>query len=574
MVARYVVSPRGGRRAHPDISSALRAAAARGRAALIEIAPGRYEETLTVRGEVRLVAAGGPGSVVVGRARGAALDAFGPVQVHGLVLAGREADVVGCHVGTLTLEHTEIRAHGGVAVHARPGTSVTLRDSVVLHGRTLFSGSAGLVERCRFTDAADNAIAVIDGARVSVRGSRIEGSRIHGVRVSDAHAEVLGCELTGTGNAALIADARARLTVADCAITGVQAEGIMFTEQSRGSVDTTRVTDAQHGIAAANGADPLVRGCVLTDCRDTGINVQSGARGRFEDCEVLNARNVSVFSTKGGAPEVHGCRVAGGNVGIGVTEGGRGRFTHTSVEDLPNAALRVLDEGAAVFAHLRVERCQAGLEVQGNGGTTAEVTDTVFRDFALAAVATGGRSRVTLKEVRADRGTLGFGVCEESQIRVVDSSVTAVSGCGAGALGSGRLFARNLTVTGSEALGVYATGSAYVDVAQSEFTECAVAGASFDGEAGGQLVDCAVNGSRGVALVGNGRVDAVRLRTSLRVLRHPEKPAGPAPQVVNIFNGPVFNGPTRNLQVAYDNTHVVQHQNTTDTETEGDGSRT
>lgn len=69
MVARYLVSPRGGRRAYRDITSALRAAELRGRAALIEIAPGHYEEALTVRGDVRLAAAEGPGSVlVVGRA--------------------------------------------------------------------------------------------------------------------------------------------------------------------------------------------------------------------------------------------------------------------------------------------------------------------------------------------------------------------------------------------------------------------------------------------------------------------------------------------------------------------------
>lgn len=60
MVARYVVSPHGGRRAHRDITSALAEAARRGRAALIEIEPGHYEEALTVRGDVRLVAVGGP----------------------------------------------------------------------------------------------------------------------------------------------------------------------------------------------------------------------------------------------------------------------------------------------------------------------------------------------------------------------------------------------------------------------------------------------------------------------------------------------------------------------------------
>ncbi|WP_435970152.1 right-handed parallel beta-helix repeat-containing protein [Streptomyces sp. Qhu_M48] len=587
MVARYLVSPHGGRRAHPDIASALRAAAARRRPTRIEIAPGRYEETLTVRGEVELTAAEGPGSVVIGRPRGTVLDSFGSVRVHGLTLVGREADVVGCHTGTLTLDHSEIWAHSGVALHARPHTSVTLRDSVVAHGRALFTGGTGLVERCRFTDAADNAVAVLEGARVSVRNSRIEDSRIHGLRVSDAHAEVIGCELTGTGKAALTADARARLTVADCVITAVHAEGIMFTEQSRGSVDNTRVTGARHGIGAASGADPVVRGCVLTDCRDTGINVQTEARGRFEDCQVVNSGNIAVFSTDGGAPEVHGCRVVGGNVGVAVIEGARGRFTHLAVEDLTNTALRVFDEAGAAFAHVRVERCSSGLEVRGNGGTTAEVADAVFRDVEMAAVAVGGQSRVTLKDVTADGGILGFGVADEAQLRVTDSTVTAVSGAGAGALGSGRLIARNLTVTGSGSLGVYGTGSAYVDIARSEFTDCATAGASFDEEAGGQVVDCAVNGTRGVAVAGNGRVDTVRLRTSLKVVRHAEKPAGPPPQIINIFNGPVFNGPVRDIQVAWGNENVVQNrdenardQNENDTEndtdtdadTEGDGS--
>lgn len=320
MVARYFVSPHGGRRAYPDITSALSAAAGRGRAALVEIAPGRYEEALTVRGEVQLAALGDPGSVVVSRPRGAVLDAFGAVRVHGLVLIGRDAEVVGCHAGTLTLEHSEIRAHHGVSVHARPNTSVTLRDSVILHGRAVFSGANGLVERCRFTDATDNAVAVIEGAHVSVQGSWIGGSMIHGVRVSGARAQVTACELTGTGKAAIMADSQAELTVTGCAINAVHAEGIAFIEQSKGLVEGTRVTDAQHGITVVSGADPVVRGCAFTECRDTGINVHAAGRGRFEDCEVFDAGNIAVFSTKGGAPEVHGCRISRGNVGIAVTD--------------------------------------------------------------------------------------------------------------------------------------------------------------------------------------------------------------------------------------------------------------
>ncbi|MFE9865479.1 right-handed parallel beta-helix repeat-containing protein [Streptomyces sp. NPDC005506] len=566
MVARYFVSPHGGRRAYPDITSALSAAAGRGRAALVEIAPGRYEEALTVQGEVQLAALGDPGSVVVSRPRGAVLDAFGAVRVHGLVLIGRDAEVVGCHAGTLTLEHSEIRAHNGVSVHARPNTSVTLRDSVILHGRAVFSGANGLVERCRFTDATDNAVAVIEGAHVSVQGSWIGGSMIHGVRVSGARAQVTGCELTGTGKAAIMADSQAELTVTGCAINAVHAEGIAFIQQSKGLVDGTRVTDAQHGITVVSGADPVVRGCAFTECRDTGINVHASGRGRFEDCEVFDAGNIAVFSTKGGAPEVHGCRISRGNVGIAVTDAGRGRFTRVEMEDLTSVALRVYDGARAVFEQVRVERCPSGLETRGNGGTTAEVTDAVFRDFDMSAVEALGQSRVTLKGVSAERGVVGFGVGEEAQLFVHDCDVTAVSIGGALGFGKGRLVARNLTVTGSEGVGLCGTDSAYLDVVNSAFVDCTVAGASFQGTCGGRLVDCSVTGTQGAAVKDNGRVDLVSLRTSLPVVKQIE-PVERPPTIVNNYGGPVFNAEVHGAQLAWNN-NVTQQQ------TNEDGSST
>ncbi|WP_328538233.1 right-handed parallel beta-helix repeat-containing protein [Streptomyces sp. NBC_00344] len=560
MVARYLVSPHGGRRAHPDITSALAAAAGRGRAALIEIAPGRYEEALTVHGEVQLAALGDPGSVVVSRPRGAVLDTLGSVRVHGLVLIGRDADVVGCHAGTLTLEHAEIRAHNGVSVHARPNTSVTLRDSTILHGRALFSGSGGLVERCRFADAADNAIAVIEGAHVSVRDSRIGGSMIHGVRVSGARAQVTGCELTGTGRAAIMADSQAELTVTGCTINAVHAEAIMFVEQSRGSVAGTRVSDAQHGIAVASGADPVVRTCVFTECRDTGINIQTSGRGRFEDCEVNAAGNVAVFSTKGGAPAVDGCRISGGNVGIAVTDAARGRFTRVEISDLTSVALRVRDEGKAVFEHVRVAGCPSILETRGNGGTTADVTDSRFHDFGMSAVEVLGQSRVTLRSVVAERGPLGFGVGDDAQLFVHDCEVSAVSAGGVIGFGRSRLVARNLTVNGSEAFGLYGTDSARLDVVNSGFVDCAAGGAHFDGTSSGRLVDCTVTGTQGVAVQHNGRVDLGSLRTSLPVVEKITQPIASPPTIVNNYDGPVFNAPVQGIQLAWNNINAIQQQ--------------
>lgn len=559
MVRRDVVAPHGGRRAHPDISSALRAAAERHGPALIEIAPGHYEESLTVRGEVELTGMGGPGSVMVSPPQGTVLDAFGTVRVRGLLLVGREADVVDCLGGTLALEHTEVRAHGGVCVHARRGTRVALTDSVFRYGRTLFAGAAGTIERCGFHDAADNALAVIEGARVSVRDSRFEGSRIHGVRVSDAWAELVGCALTGTEKAAVMADTRAELTMAGCRVDSVHAEAVMFIEQSRGLVRDLRVSDAEHGIGVASGADPVVRDCVFADCRDTGINVQTTGRGTFESCEVLNAGSVSVFSTNGGAPRVNGCRVAGGNVGVAVVDKARGHFTDVVVEDLAGAALRVFDESRAVFERTRVERCPAGLEVRGNGATTVQLTDVRIAGFDMAAVAVTGEARVTLTRVSAERGLLGFGVGEEAFLQIQDCEVSATRAGGAVAFGRARLVARNLTVTGSEAFGLCGTESAYVDVADSRFDDCAAAGVTFDESGGGRLVNCSVTGTRGVGVQHNGRVDLVSLHTSRPVVERVPEPASAPVQVVNNhYHGPVFNAAVHGVHLAWNNDRITQ----------------
>jgi hypothetical protein len=560
MVARFLVSATA-RRGYRTISAALYAAASSPRAALVEIEPGHYQETLTIRGEVELAVTGGPGSVVVSQLQGSVVDALGAVRITGLTLVGRQGDAVCCHGGTLTIENTRIQGHSGVSVHARAVSSVTLRDSVIEHGRTVFAGATGLVERCRFTDAADNAIAVIEGADVSIRDSWVSNSRIHGIRVSGARARITGCELTGTGNSAIMADARADVTVADCRITVVHSDGISYIEQSRGSVDDTQVTDAEHGIAVVSGADPLVRRCVFTGCRDTGINVHTQGLGRFEDCEVVRAGNVAVYSTTGGSPDVRGGRIAGGNVGIAV-EKARGRFAGIDIQDLTSAALRLLDGATGEFSRIRVARCPSGLETRGVG-TKAELTEVSFQDFSMAAVTVLGTSRATLRGSTAEQGLLGFAVGENGHLLMYDCQVKDVEMSGAAAFGTGNLLAKNLTVTGSRGLGLMGRDSAYLDVTNSAFIDTLIAGVSAQDSCGGQLVDCSVTSSQGVAVQDNGLIHLSSLRSSLAVIEQAPEPP-PVPQtVVNHYHyeGPVFQAAVQGLQLAWNNNTVSQHQN-------------
>ncbi|GFN08920.1 hypothetical protein Smic_74760 [Streptomyces microflavus] len=243
-----------------------------------------------------------------------------------------------------------------------------------------------------------------------------------------------------------------------------------------------------------------------------------------------------------------------------MTEAARGRFTRVVIEDLTSVALRVRDGSNAVFEHIRVERCPSQVETLGNGGTTADITDAVFRDFDMSAAEVLGQSRVRLRNVSAERGTLGFGVGEQAQLHLHDCTVKAVSRCGVIAFGKGRLVARNLTVTGSGTLGLGGSDSAHLDVADSEFTDCAVVGVSFGDRSAGRLADCSVEGTRGDGVRHNGLVELVSLRTSLPVVEQDTEPVVPPQTIVNNFNAPVFNAEVHGVQLAWNNNEAVQQQ--------------
>jgi nitrous oxidase accessory protein NosD len=558
MAARVLVSHTA-RRAHRSIASALQAVASSRRPVRVEIEPGRYEESLTVRGDVELAATGG--SVVISSAHGSVIDAWGTVRLTGLSIVGSDGDAVRCGAGTLTVEGSQIQGIGGVGLHAVPGTSVTVRDSAFRNGRAVFAGSTGLVERCRFADSATNAVAAIEGADVRIHDCWIGHARIHGVLVSGSRALVSGCELTGTGNASLAADKQAELVVRNCRVTAVHSTGVWFAEQSRGLLEDTVVSDAEHGVAVAHGANPVVRRCTFTNCRDTGINVHTQGLGRFEDCQVTGAGNVAVFSTTGGSPDIDGCRISNGNVGIAVVNG-RGRFARCEISDLTNAALRLWEDSSAQFSGIQVARCPVGLDARGGGGTKAELVDTHFRTFSQTAVAVLEQARITLRNCTAEHGLVGLGVGDQAQLLAYDCRLGHLEAGGAIVYDKATFTAERLTVTHPGAYGLRGQDSAYLSVQDSEFADTRYVGVSVGDSCGGRLVNCLVTGSQGASVVDNDRIQLIGLRSSLPVTKEAPKPPPDLPsRIINIFNGAVFNATVHGVQLAWDNETVSQHQN-------------
>lgn len=468
------------------------------------IEPGRYVESLTIRGDVELRAAADAGSVVIDSAQESAINSFGSVRLAGLVLNSRNADAVSGHSGTLTMEQCQVWGRSGVGVHAMRGTSLVMRGCLVGVGRVVFTGSTGLLEHCQFQDSTNNAIAVIEGSVVQIQGVSVTNSRLCGIRVSGAKARITECELTRTGSSAIAVDAHAEAVIMDCRIHDVHRDGIFFCEQSNGTVDSIRISDAEHGIVVCTGANPVVRRCLIDRCRGSGININDQGLGQFEDCEVTRSGDIAVYATSAGAPTVRDCRITGGNVGVAVVNA-RGKFTDLDIRDLTNSALRLREGAVAQFSSIRIDRCENGLDAT-DANTKGELTDSTIRDVKDTAVHVVGHSRVTIEKCTVGRSEVGLGAGENSRLTVRDCTVMSSGICGVLAYGEARLTAERLTVTGSHGFGLLTQGSPYVDVADSEFSGNASGGVSLQDSCSGRLVRCTIAENHGEEIVNNGRV--------------------------------------------------------------------
>lgn len=201
-VREFNVSP-GDRRSYQTIGSAISAAAGGG-PCVIHIAPGRYQESFTLREDLTLHAPLGLGSVQI--------------------VAPGDTDVI-TSSGTLVLSGLDLFSPAGAAL-------------------VMSSGSVQ-ADQCRLgsgADSADTLSAVARGvSRLTLTACTITGG---GVGVERGQLSITQCLINQTRGNAVVAWGSASLHISATVITGAGIHGIRVFKNATGTIENCKIQDS------------------------------------------------------------------------------------------------------------------------------------------------------------------------------------------------------------------------------------------------------------------------------------------------------------------------------------------
>lgn len=457
------------RRAYKSVRSALAAATQKSRAAVIEVDPGHYVEPLSIQGEVHIRATEGAGSVVIEAPAGFGTTSFGAVTLTDLVLLSRSnANLLTHHGGKLLLERCSLWGMNSQSLCCEQGAYVVVRDCEVHGGRVIIAGSGGQLERTRFVNAVDNAIAVVNGGQAAVSHCRIEASRSDGITVRDAFATIAHTEITRSGNVGVAAEDRARISVSDCELHDFDTAGVLFGRDSGGAVEDVRITDVETGVKVQEQADPAVRRCTITGCRDSGINVGNQGRGKYEDCTIVDPDQVGVFVHDRSAPEFQRITIRGGVTGSSVRNA-RAAFSELTVSGAENLGGLAMEGASVEYTSTIIDQCGCGLQATGER-TRLRANGVQISEARKCAVLAQGSARVELADLSSRRPIIaGFECTGESRTHIRNAKVDLAGIGGVATDDSANVTAENLTITNSENYGFRAAGNSHVELTDCTF---------------------------------------------------------------------------------------------------------
>ena len=336
--------------------------------AVVRIPAGSYRERLAFGRPVTMVAAEGPGSVMIELERPCPVRA--DTELRGLTISG--AGLMAAGATRLKLEDCVVR-----------GTSST-------------------------------GVGLRDNARLSATRTRISGVGGNGVFVGgDATARLVGCELTETAFSAIHLAGRAEAELEDCVVNSSREHGVRVTEDSSLRIDGGAVRESGlSGISAETTGRVVLTGCTVHKTERAGILVGAGTAARIEDCRIEQAGESALVVSAGATARARGVVVAGaGRNGIFLAEDSHGEFEDCEISGTARPAVRVGERADPALRSLRIHDVDQDLDI-------AESARPELGRVSVAAVAV---STVPAADREAEPATLEELIDELNSLIGLDS---------------------------------------------------------------------------------------------------------------------------------------------------------
>ena len=292
-------------------------------------------------------------------------------------------------------------------------------DAFFVHG-----DSQSTLNDCEIIGSTRTGLA-IEGGRLTVRGLTVEGTDADALLIDGGEADITDLRCRGIGKAALLAADGARVTVSGISVTESVQEGrgAIAAVRSHLEVSDLRVSrwhgpmaivvggggrfedivghEVGSGIHSREDATITVRGMVLREAREDGLNILDGAEVRLLDADLSECGEDAVY-VRGGYVTIRSSTLSGsGERGVRVGEGGVAALEDSAIRDGRGDGLMVEDGG-----RVRLVRCT----VSGNDdeGLWAAVDASVYLEETTFSGNRGGDGdRVSARGVGRGRPSDG-----------------------------------------------------------------------------------------------------------------------------------------------------------------------
>ncbi|HJW71609.1 MAG TPA: right-handed parallel beta-helix repeat-containing protein [Geothrix sp.] len=362
----------------------------------IALLPGTYRESVVVDHDVRIVALGEPGEVVI---EGVAAP---PVVLSALNATLQNLTLVAPE------GHEALRVEGGGSqlegCQLKGGTT----------GVTVVSGAAPRFQACTIEGFQEAGLSLLAGAQAVFRGGRIgpgqgvgllvhpkaqaqaENAVLSGASASvevggDGHVQLQGCRLVESAFAGLLALERSHAVLEACEISLNACSGVHVLAGAHVMLRNSRVEgNAGFGASVMDRGMTTLENCVFKANGGAGLLIHRGATVQARACSFAEGKSLGVDCSDGGQGVLDGCSITGNaGAGVQVEPGGSLLLVRCTIEDGRDTGLLLLEDSQATL-----EECVVHRNARGGVLLAKDAADPVMR----------GTNRIEDDFHRVDRG--------------------------------------------------------------------------------------------------------------------------------------------------------------------------